>query len=542
MRFIKSVIIAVGVCLLGMGSAVWIASLFASDVDPDSLFVRYGWVAPLALFAWAVRASGILSLTRHLKKMAAAQKPSNTVGHASFGTTETLTDNEGGIRLAFDKAGKLLRYAKLEGHGLLVGATGSGKGTTFIITAILDLAGRASIIYADFKGNTTAVCGDYLASKGKLIVCNLYENQKGLFPMTLPRSTPHNPLAGLRSDEYGFTAECERIAETFADGNVTSHTENSAHFKDRATDLIAGVIMHVCDVYPEDKRNLTTVRNILTSSNGESFWWFVIDARANGSIFTKQKLSAYAEVDDEGHLIARASKEVADVLATAARYTRWFGNEDIGPSLEEDGFRFEPLKDEATAVALICPLQYLHGGGGKWLKLMVTSAIHALWRNGRGKLPVYFFLDESDQYADPIIHAAINTARNFGIVLIVIVQQISDIDARYGKQAGAFINGTAWKIFFASDDQRTRDVVEKLAGTKAVMVPSVSLGDDPGGSTKLSFGEKGIPLKAAYEVGEIADDECLIKINGLGIIEAKRKPYWQCEDLQGKWSPDPYEN
>jgi type IV secretory pathway TraG/TraD family ATPase VirD4 len=504
--------------------------------------LNLGWIVAVIIVVWAILASNKMSRNAQNRRLTQAQKPSNIVGHASLGTTETLTDKEGGIRLAYDKqTGKLLRHAKLEGHGLVTGATGSGKGTTFIISAILDLAGRASIIYADFKGNTTAVCGDYLASKGKLIVCNPYENQKGLFPMTLPRSTPYNPLAGLRSDEYGFTAECERIAETFVDGNVTSNTENSAHFRDRATDLIAGVIMHVCDTYPEDLRNLTSVRNIITSSNGESFWDFVVGVKEDGTTYAQQKLASYAEVDDKGALIARTNREVSDVLATASRYTRWFGNEDIGPSLEEDGFRFEPLKDEATAVALICPLQYLHGGGGKWLKLMVTSAIHALWRNGRGKIPVYFFLDESDQYADPIIHAAINTARNFGIVLIVVVQQISDIDARYGKQAGAFINGTTWKIFFASDDERTRQVVEKLAGTKAVMVPNVTVGDDSGGGAKLSFGETGIPLKAAYEVGEIASDECLIKITGLSIIEAKRKPYWECEDLNGKWRPDPYE-
>ncbi|SPE42597.1 hypothetical protein SBA3_620023 [Candidatus Sulfopaludibacter sp. SbA3] len=229
---------------------------------------------------------------------------------------------------------------------------------------------------------------------------------------------------------------------------------------------------------PPEKCNLTTVRNIITCSNDEDFWGLVLDVKENGTPYTQQKLGPYAELDENGNLIARSSKEVADVLATASRYTRWFGNEDIGPSLEEDGFRWEPLKDEATAVALVCPLQYLHGAGGKWLKLMFTSAIQRLWRNGRGKLPVYFFLDESDQYADPIIHAAINTARNFGIVLIVIVQQISDIDARYGKQAGAFLNGTAWKVVYASDDERTRAVVERLGGTKAVMVPSLRVGPD----------------------------------------------------------------
>lgn len=230
------------------------------------------------------------------------------------------------------------------------------------------------------------------------------------------------------------------------------------------------------------------------------------------------------------------------MLATASRYTRWFGNEDIGPSLDKDGFRYTSLKDECTAVALVCPLQYLSSSGGKWLKLHFTSAIHQLLRNGRGKYPVYLFLDESDQYADPLIHAALNTARNFGIVLVVMVQQISDIDHKYGKQAGAFINGAAWKIFYSSDDQRTREVVEKLGGTKAVMVPSVALGEDPSGATKLTFGERGIPLKAGYEVGEIPDDECILHVDGIGMLEAKRKPYWKCKELDGMWRKDPFED
>jgi len=196
--------------------------MFGSDGSRDGWFVQHGWIFLVSLFVWAILSSNHLARSHSLKKLAEAKIPTNTVGHAKHGSTETLTDKDGGIRLGFDKlTGKILRNDRRDGgHGLVVGATGSGKGTTFIIPALLDLAGRASMIFADFKGNTTAVCGDYLASKGKLIVCSPYENQKGLFPMKLPKSTPCNPLAGLSPDNYGFTAECERIAETFVDGNL----------------------------------------------------------------------------------------------------------------------------------------------------------------------------------------------------------------------------------------------------------------------------------------------------------------------------------
>lgn len=48
-------------------------------------------------------------------------------------------------------------------------------------------------------------------------------------------------------------------------------------------------------------------------------------------------------------------------------------------------------------------------------------------------------------------------------------------------------------------------------------------------------------MKAGYEVGEIPPDEFLLKVNGMNMIEGKRRPYWECPDLDGKWDPDPYE-
>lgn len=186
------------------------------------------------------------------RKLAAAKVPSKITGHSEMKTGETLINLVGGIRLAFDQlTGELMRVAKKDSqHGLVAGPTGCGKGV-WMTGAILDLAGRASIIYVDAKANTTAVCGRYLAEKGKLIVCNPYENQKDLFPknIKLPASTPYNPLARLSPDQYGYTAECERIAELFPD-NVSGGNENAMHFKYRATDLIAGVIMDVCEFYP----------------------------------------------------------------------------------------------------------------------------------------------------------------------------------------------------------------------------------------------------------------------------------------------------
>ena len=413
-------------------------------------------VVVILIVGWAILASNKMSRDAQHKKLAAAKQASGKIGAAKWGATDKLK-GQGGIRLGFDKAGDILRFTKPRCHGLVVGKTGVGKGG-WAIAAILDWVGRASIVLVDMKGNSTAVCKRHMATSGTVTVCNPFEKDKGIFPMELPKSKPYNPMAPLDPGKPGFIVGCKRLAILMGGDADLIKNENSAHFKEKTDNLIAGVIAFVCESYPKDLRHLGIVRDIITSSNGQNFWRFVTDASENGSRFVKQKLARYAERTKTGGFRARASKEANDILSTAERYTDFIGNEDIEPSLINDGFRFAPLKQKAGFVSLICPLEHMHDDGGKWLKIMVASALHELLRGGRGKVPVYLFLDESDQYASPIIHAALNIARQFNVSLIVMVQQISDIENRYGKQAGAFINAPSWKTFIGStDDQKTRE-------------------------------------------------------------------------------------
>jgi type IV secretory pathway TraG/TraD family ATPase VirD4 len=136
-----------------------------------------------------------------------------------------------------------------------------------------------------------------------------------------------------------------------------------------------------------------------------------------------------------------------------------------------------------------------------------------------------------------------NTMRQFGLSAAIIAQQLGDLEAIFGKRTGAFLNGAAWKIVFASDEIAVREYVEKLGGTRSVRVSNPTFSVDSNGrpNSGVSFPEQKVPLKAGYELGELGGDEMLLKIQGLPLMECKRKPYYECEDLNGKWDPDPYE-
>ena len=91
------------------------------------------------------------------------------------------------------------------------------------------------------------------------------------------------------------------------------------------------------------------------------------------------------------------------------------------------------LKDEPGTVSVILPMEHMHTCG-KWLSVIVAAAIHEVWRKGRGRVPVVIVLDEMAQYgAIDILIAAMNAARNFGIVLVCMVQQLSDLEVMYEK-------------------------------------------------------------------------------------------------------------
>jgi type IV secretion system protein VirD4 len=515
---------------------------------PLDVFLHWGVVFPISLLLWAIRVGDKDSGSLRKRKLAEAMNPSGAYGHARLASTEDLRrarliggEPDVGIRLGFDKnTGEMLRYRDRDGHGLIVAPTGSGKNRDFLTAALLDWKGSAIVI--DPKGALCAITQRHRRSEnGKVIVLNPFENEPDLFPTKLPASSTYNPMAHLKPNAPGFTIACERLADGIVGEEAKEDGQkDAAHFRDRARNLIAGIIMHVAATYPAKQRHLGTVRNIITSADDQDFFTWVEGANEKGSLYVKQKLARFVGRHE--------SEEVGDVLSTAERFTDFIGNETIDPNLRGDGFRFYDAKETKTTVYVVLPLEHMDTCG-KWFRLIVASALHELWRKGRGSVPVLIILDEFSQFGTlRIIKSAMNAARNFGIQLLPVLQQLSDLKSLYGENWGGFVNGAAFKLFLSSEDPVTRQYVADLSGMTTVKVPSIDLGDGRnGGSTgpKIGIGEAGQPLKAGYEVGEIPEDEFLLKVRGVPMAEGKRYRYddeEHCPDLIGKWDPDPYED
>ncbi len=385
------------------------------------------------------------------------------------------------------------------------------------------------------------------AEMGIVHLLNPYDDD---MPFPLPPSTGNNPMAGLDPTKKGYTISCERIAALISSQRTDAGSENAAHFKEKATELIAGLIMDVgaSPIY-EGERHLGTVRDIVTSANGRSFWDACQWAIKRGDNYVCQKLASYTEPE------AKESKEVMDVLSTARRYTSFLGNECVAPVVSLDGFRWESAKDEKKTIFVTEPAKHLaNPGPAKWMQLMVDSGMDALWTTKPGKERVLVVMDEICQYPVERVRSAMNLSRGFGVTLWPIVQSLGDVRAAFGNGWETFVSSSVVKVVLNSDDETTQSCFSKLSGLKTVKVPNYSFGSSSPGwgwpprmpttstSEGVSYGEMSVPVLQPHDIGNIPSNELVMRVRGVNnIIRCKRKPFWECHELDGLWDPDPME-
>jgi type IV secretory pathway TraG/TraD family ATPase VirD4 len=106
-----------------------------------------------------------------------------------------------------------------------------------------------------------------------------------------------------------------------------------------------------------------------------------------------------------------------------------------------------------------------------------------------------------------------------------------------------FIQNCGVTMWFGARDQTTREYVSKLSGTCEVLSHSRSVtidrlsGEPVVNDSATQFGR---PLLLPHEVGEIAPDEMIAFVEGVGTIRAKRKPYFRVGKFRGKYRKNPY--
>ena len=308
------------------------------------------------------------------------------------------------------KSGRTGRPVTYDGdrHLTLFGPNGSGKGTALEIPNLLRLGSRSaggplSIVSIDPKGENAAVTARWRRSVSEVVILNPF-NLLGL------GDAGFNPLAGVKSYE-----------DAAAIGDALQPMDgNDPFWPSGSRDLLTGLCLFEVREAAREGRDpsLENVRGMLTGDLAS----FAARMVATGD-FQLASLGARFIEDNRTN---------QSIIATAATATRWLLSEPIRASLGKNGIDWSRLKGpRPLTVYVILDADKLETFS-VWLRLVVVSALNALYRQGGGGLRTLFLLSEFAQLGRlEAIRSALGQGRGYGVQLWPVLQDINQLRTIY---------------------------------------------------------------------------------------------------------------
>nr|WP_242463683.1 type IV secretory system conjugative DNA transfer family protein [Rhodothalassium salexigens] len=397
-----------------------------------------------------------------------------------------------------------------DGHLMTVAASGAGKGVCSIIPNLLTWQG--SLICNDPKGENAAITARRRREMGQEVhVLNPWGLHSGP-PWDLPCSA-FNPLDWLdtNSDDVGDDAAMMANALVLRDKG-TSGVEG--HFSDEAESLLTGLILYVAFMETPERRNLLTVRELITLAPED--WTDLL-----------KKMSKLPQADG---LIARAAnrflsksdREGPAVLSTAQRHTNFLDSNRMRLVLGTSDFDLADLKRKPMTIYLCLPFEHVNGQFARWLRLMITLSLTALSRTqGPTRPGVLFLLDEFAALGHlRMAERGMAEGRGYGVKMWPILQDLSQLKDTYRDRWETFIGNARIVQFFGTNDLFTAKYASDLLG-KTTVWSSGSSGD------RENISETGRPLMTPDEVMHMGpQEELLFFRGGLRPIRAQKLPYF----------------
>ncbi len=469
-------------------------------------------------------------------------RPSQVLGGARYATNDDLEEagmfKGRGICIGFSPERWRRIFFNGAGHILLVAGARTGKAVTVLVGAILRLPRRYSLLVFDPKAELVSICGHWLRRLGRVYVLNpfgiLLDRMKGLV------QAKFNPMSMLDPNSRSFHADCDKLADAIC-WEEGSHGDS--HWIISARLLISGIIAALAKYGAAADKNLVAVRNVITGSMGRSVYEFCRECMALSDVYVRQKLARFAAPN------AEENKELNGIVSTADTQTGFIGNDAIAESLSGSDFRFRDLKRKRGTTVFVClPLDKLDVSN-KYFRVVAASAMSDILNEGlRGKgAPVLAVLDEVAQIGPlKILTECLGMAAGAAsLQLMLVYQNVGQILSQFGAnnfQTVAANSGCA--MYFGVRDEQSALMVSKQCGVTEVLSRSRGVTIDRQGEPNVSdnMSQTARPLLHPDEVRfGLGDDEMLLFCDGLpGVCRAKRKPYFKCGDLSGKYRENPY--
>jgi type IV secretion system protein VirD4 len=460
-----------------------------------------------------------------LRVRGAPRESSRVHGSARFSRDAEDKANLAGAGLIVGRAprGWLMRY-RGPAHLLTIAPTRSGKGVGAIIPNLL--TANRSVICVDPKGENARIAARARRKFGLVHVLDPFE-------VTGQAAARFNPLANLAPYSRDLAEDAALIAEALV--YDPPHQTSEAHWNEEAKALITGLVLHVVCSGDASIRNLSAVRELLTSSP-EEFAALLQDMQDSGAAQGLVRRAA------NRHL-GKSDREAAGVLSAAQRHTHFLDSPRISDVLERSDFAFSDLKAGVATVFLVLPPDRL-ATHARWLRLLVVQAITAIVRAPNASptaIPTLMLLDEFAALGHlEAVERAFGLMAGYGLQIWAILQDLHQLKSTYGAHAGTFLSNAGLIQVFSVAEIDTASWVSRTLGatTEAFYTTAATtsradnrLVSTRGSSTNLNLIRR--DLMTPDEVMRLGADNLLLLMPGSAPAQARKVRYYVDPEFVG---------
>ncbi len=330
-----------------------------------------------------------------------------------------------------------------------IARVGAGKTTKYIIPNVLDKAfSKCSMVINDPKGEVCELTSGFLKAKGYEVVV--------FSPNDIKNSNLFNPLEEAKNE-----IELEQIAETLIWAGNPS--EKDVFWNNGACRVISALLKMLKNA-DTNNFNLPNLYYLLQNFGemGENLESWISRNCWNPDYPEDRYL-----LNEWKGILTGNSEAIQSYISVCLTALKALSNKELQGFFSKSDYKLENLRKKKTAIFFITPPEHQ-----KYFSFVTSlffrSVFNECMRNEHlsGKsLPVYILYDEFGNSYIPDFVSVANTIRGYSVSLSIILQSISQLSMRYGKDtAGAIQGAFNTNVALSSSDPETAQFFSLLSG------------------------------------------------------------------------------